>query len=72
MPDYDPTNPVSSIRERLSIKRKHRSSLPRPGPEQSNPKLLDQARDVMRRQTEKPNSPLLELALVLVRFDHVA
>ena len=28
MPDHDSTNPVSSIRERLSIKRKHRSSLP--------------------------------------------
>jgi hypothetical protein len=53
MPDYNPTNPASTIRGRLSIKRKHRSSLARLGSEQGNPKLLDQARDVMRRAKQK-------------------
>jgi len=36
------------------------------------PKLLDQARDVMRCHTEKLNSPPLEISRLLVRFDHVA
>src|ERR1700756_5048805 len=36
MPDYNPTNPASTIRGRLSIKRKHRSSLARLGSEQKS------------------------------------
>ena len=35
------------------------------------PKFVDQARDLMRFN-KKANLPLLEIALVFVRFDHVA
>jgi hypothetical protein len=72
MPDYDPTNPVSSIGGRTVDKKKTSFFITKAGLRTEYPKLLDQARDVMRRQTEKPNSPLFEIALVLVRLDYVA